>query len=103
VTVVYEVNLSVDAGVAAEFQDWLRVHVEEVCRLPGFIGAELLEVIEPARERQAYRVSYALRDQDALAAYLGEHAARMRSDGVSRFGDRFEAVRRVLRQPRSTD
>lgn len=100
-TVVYEVSVTVDAEVAADFQHWLLAHVDEVCRLPGFVDAEVLEVIEPAQERRAYRVSYSLRDHAALADYLRDHAPRMRGEGVSRFGDRFGASRRVLREPRN--
>ena len=102
-TVVYEVNLTVDPDVAARFRSWLPTHVEEVCRLSGFIGAEVLEVIEPSGAHRAYRISYTVRDQDALSDYLRDHAPRMRQDGISRFGDRFGAVRRILGTLRSED
>jgi hypothetical protein len=39
---------------------------------------------------------YRLRDADALDAYLREHAASMREDGLRRFGDGFIAERRIL-------
>jgi hypothetical protein len=41
---------------------------------------------------------YLLRDAAALQDYYGEHAARLRADGQARFGGRFRAERRVLRE-----
>lgn len=97
--VVYEVNLDVDAGVIDAYRGWLDAHVAEICALPGFTGAHVLEVIEPpaAAGRVSLCVQYALRDAAALEAYLDVHAARMRADGLARFGGRFNANRRILR------
>ena len=41
-------------------------------------------------------MQYALVDAAALDGYLCEHAPRLRAEGVSRFGDRFRAQRRIL-------
>jgi hypothetical protein len=43
-------------------------------------------------------VQYRLIDAAALEAYLRDHAPRLRADGVARFGERFRAQRRVLRE-----
>lgn len=96
--VVYEVNLDVDAAVRADFLDWLRAHVAEICTLPGFLGAEVLEVADPpaASSRVSLCVQYRLTGPQALGVYLAEHAPRLRADGLARFGDRFTASRRVL-------
>lgn len=96
--VVYEVNLDVESAIADEYRTWLQAHVADMLALPGFVSAELLEVIEPVTDsRAAFCVHYRLRDAAALEAYLHEHAARMRAEGVARFGDRFRAGRRILR------
>jgi len=94
----YEVNLAVDAEVAEAFAAWLPGHVAELLALPGFLGAEIFRVDEPAPPtgEVALSVRYRLRDQAALDAYLRDHAARLRADGVARFGGRFRATRRVL-------
>lgn len=95
--VVYEVNLDVEAGIAGEYEAWLRAHVEAMLALPGFVSAQLFAVDEPVEAgRAAWCVHYRLRDAAALDAYLREHAARMRADGQARFGARFRASRRVL-------
>ncbi len=98
-TVVYEVALDLDSAIAADYLDWLRAHIREICALPGFLGAALEQVSEPAPApgRTGLCVRYRLRDEAALADYLREHAPRLRADGVARFGGRFQASRRVLR------
>lgn len=95
--VVYEVALDVDAQVADAFRSWLDDHVREVVSLPGFIDARLSRVDDPpaAPGRVALCVQYRLRGADALAAYLRDHAPRMRALGLERFGGRFNAQRRV--------
>ncbi|SDZ12683.1 protein of unknown function [Lysobacter sp. yr284] len=96
---IYEVTLDVDAAVAADFLAWLRGHIDEICALPGFLGADLHELADPAPApgRQALCVRYRLRDAAALEAYLRDHAPRMRADGLARFDGRFGASRRVMR------
>ena len=95
---VYEVNLTVDADVAEAFAAWLPGHVAELLALPGFLGAEIFRVEEPAAEEGsvALSVRYRLRDRAALDDYLRDHAARLRGDGLRRFDGRFQASRRVL-------
>lgn len=70
--IVYEVNLDVDGGIAAEYRDWLDAHVAEILALPGFTGACILEVVEPAAPstRIARCVQYTLVDAAALDGYL---------------------------------
>ena len=97
--IVYEVNLEIDAGIATEYRRWLDTHVANILTLPGFTGARILEVLDPAppSARIALCVQYALVDAAALDGYLREHAPRLRAVSVSRFGDRFHAQRRILR------
>ena len=97
--VVYEVNIDLDAGVEAEYRDWLRHHVDEILALPGFIDARAFDVVDPppAPGRIAICTHYRLRDEAALQDYFDLHAARLRADGIARFGGKFAASRRVLR------
>lgn len=95
--VVYEVNLDVEASLAREYRAWLAEHVVAMLALPGFVAAQVFDVVEPTTEgRIAFCVHYRLRDAAALDAYLRDYAPRMRADGMARFGDRFTATRRVL-------
>ena len=38
--VIYEVNLAVDAEIAAAYRAWLAPHIGEVLEVPGFVSAE---------------------------------------------------------------
>jgi len=97
--IVYEVSLQVDGDTATAFHAWLQAHVAEICALPGFTGAEILQVCEPLDAGcVGWCVAYRLRDRAALEAYLADHAPRMRADGLRRFGDRFRASRRILQR-----
>ena len=99
--IAYEVEIDLDAGIEADYRAWLQGHVAEILALPGFTGACVQDVLEPAPAagRVALCVRYLLRDDAALQAYLTRHAPRLRADGVARFGGRFEARRRVLALP----
>ena len=99
-TVIYEVNLAVDAEITAEYRRWLTTHVQEMLAFPGFTGARILEAAEaePDAKQTTFCTQYELIDQAALDEYLRMHAARMRADGIRRFGDRFRASRRILRE-----
>ena len=98
-TVVYEVNLDLDAAIRDEYVAWLLPHMRAICTLPGFIDAQLFGVVDPAADpdRVSLCVQYTLRAAAARDAYLRDHAPRMRAEGEQRFGGRFRASRRVLR------
>ncbi len=97
--VIYEVNLAVDREIAAEYRGWLVAHVQEMLALPGFTGARLMETVQEQDDAAeiVFCTQYELADQSALDEYLRVHSARMRADGIDRFGDRFRSSRRVLR------
>ena len=96
--IVYEVNVFVRREIEAAYREWLDAHVREIVALPGFTGAQVFECNEPApaEGEVALCMQYQLRDAEALADYLREHAPRLRADGIARFGDGFRAERRVM-------
>ena len=98
--VVYEVNLEFDVAIAAAYREWLAAHIGEMLALPGFISAQVHDVVDPlpTAGRQGLCVRYEVEDLGALETYTRDHAPRMRADGLQRFGE--EGVRyrrRVLR------
>ncbi len=93
--ILYEVRIAIDRELAAEYREWLAAHMREILVLPGFEFAEMLR--EDAHgAREVFVCHYWLDGREALENYLREHAARLRADGIRRFGDRFSAERRVL-------
>lgn len=97
--IMYEVNLDVDARLRDSYLAWLKTHVADMLCFDGFVSALVDEVTDPAAApgRFALCVRYQVRDQTCLDDYFTHHAARMREDGVARFGDGFRATRRILR------
>jgi hypothetical protein len=92
--VVYEVNLTLDADIASEFQEWLAGHVTEMLEFKGFESSKILDVEDAFAKRLC--VWYFVETRADLEAYFEEGAARMRADGLDRFGGRFQATRRIL-------
>jgi quinol monooxygenase YgiN len=98
--IVYAVELEMDAALREEYLAWLQGHVAEMLALPGFLGADVLERVDPPPPagRCTMSVHYRLRDRAAWEGYLSGHAPRMREAGLRRFGERVRASRQVLRQ-----
>lgn len=98
--IVYEVSIEVDRALGDAYADWLRAHVAQMLRFDGFVAAQRYERSDVADDapRRSFVIAYRLRDQAALDAYLDQHASAMRADGERRFGGRFSASRRVLRE-----
>lgn len=95
---IYEVSVDVDASIRGDYLRWLEPHVAEILALPGFTGADIWEVIDPA-DPSLLRLcmQYRLDSDASLSNYLRDHAPRLRADGIARFGDRMRAQRRVMR------
>ena len=97
-SLIYEVSLEVDPAILASFDPWLQQHVQDMLRIEGFLSAEILrEDADGVRSRRVVR--YRIRDEDALEAYLRDHAEGMRQDGLQRFGKAFTASRRTFLAP----
>ena len=90
--IIYEVNLTIDKQIIEEFYQWLKEHVNEMLKLPGFTRAEIFK----ERKKDAISVRYHLEHSQHLENYLNYHAKRMRDEGVKKFKDRFFATRRIL-------
>lgn len=94
---IYEVTIDVDNEILDEFELWLAHHVAQMLQLDAFRDAQVLDgdPVEPGKARRI--VHYFPVSEAALQEYFDHDAARMRQDAVDRFGDRFSAQRRVLR------
>lgn len=105
--VIYEVNLTVQPRIAAEMATWLREHLKEMLEIDGFERASIFER-RPDDEGVEEEVTlwtchYEVRDRASLERYFQVDAARMRQDGVARFGDGFSASRRILERSWAAD
>ena len=99
--VIYEVTLDADADISAELDSWLSKHVHDMLQLPGFLDAKILPPetrAASANSNTSIRrvVRYKLASQTDLEHYFQAHAAHMRAEAVTRFGNRLSTSRRVL-------
>jgi quinol monooxygenase YgiN len=106
-SVIYEVNLDVEPGIARDFESWLQEHVQGMLALQGFRSARIFTVQDEAAgvddAPHRFTVHYLLENQAALDRYLAEDAPRMRQEGLERFGHHFIASRRVMNTSESRD
>lgn len=96
--IVYEVQLSIQSKIEADFRVWLNEHVQEMLQIDGFLKATIDEISEPVSENTELLCRYYLRSELDLFDYLELNAPRMRQDGIDRFGAQFKASRRIMKQ-----
>lgn len=98
--VIYEVNLDVDHAIFNDYYRWLMDHAKEILMFDGFQKAEIGLIEHHADQaKMTIRVSYTIASYGHLQAYLTQHAAKMRADAVNKFGDKFIASRRIIKDP----
>jgi Protein of unknown function (DUF3667)/Domain of unknown function (DUF4286) len=100
-TVIYEVTLDADAGIRKELDTWLKIHVHDMLQLPGFLDAKILRpkiqsdsAVSVTSMRRVVR--YKLTSRKYIEQYFQQHAARMRAEAATRFGQNLQASRRIL-------
>ena len=111
----YQVALKIDKSIFNEFNQWLTDHIKEMLTLPGFIKAKTMlshnilskdgddlqnnkmyvDVDDSSKGFIELTVIYKVENLQMMEEYFNVHAAKMRGDGVKRFGDKFSAERRV--------
>lgn len=93
-SIIYEVTLKVDPSIQEDFLSWLKNHVREMLEFPGFEEAHLFhtQMFEP---QSGFIVQYRIQNQGRLDEYFAKFAPNMRAQGKEKFGDQFEATRRV--------
>ncbi len=99
---IYEVSLDLHPDIQSEYDAWLEDHVTEMLTIPGFLSAEISRIDpqeDPHDDWPRRCIRYRVASQEVFDDYLQNHAPRMRALGVEKFGDRFRASRRILRDP----
>ncbi|MDE2461813.1 MAG: DUF4286 family protein [Gammaproteobacteria bacterium] len=98
--VIYEVTLDIQRRTARRFDAWLKLHLRDMLKLPGFLDARLLppDQIAPGVDAGSVRrvVQYRLASRADLANYFSQHAARMRAESTRYFGQCLRSSRRIL-------
>jgi len=94
---VYEVNLAIHPSSFDAYLTWLKPHMAEVLKSPGFLSAELFERPEGQENWRSLSVRYMVESHEALDNYLRDRAPALRADAERHFAGQFRAERRILK------
>lgn len=94
-SLIYEINISIDSAIKNEFNSWLVGHMIEVNKMGCFEGYERYHLKDNNCE---IIIHYFAKDLAMLNNYLENQAPLLREEAIRKFGDKFKAVRRILCQ-----
>ncbi len=95
--IIYEVNLTIDNEIYAEFQLWLKQHINDMLKFPGFNQANLLKLEQDEfSDKQQLTIQYQLENRNDLEIYFTKFATQMREAGIQRFNNKFSVTRRIF-------
>lgn len=93
--IIYEVNISSAKSIdELSYLAWLKVHIEELEALPGFLTGTQVYLVDGAGF--SVSVHYKLESMDAMKRYLQEFAVEMRSKLPVEFIGQLNMSRRIL-------
>lgn len=100
-SIIYEVNIAVAPELEATYSKWLSQHILEILQIRGFLSARVFrrsasEEPFPPQHSALWTVHYSIASREDLENYFENHAARLRADAQTRFGEKFSIVRRIL-------
>ena len=94
---IYNVTVNVDDSIRLDWLQWIKPHIKEVLATGRFVSAKLTQVlVEEEMGGATYSIQYTANSRANLNAYYELDAAKLREDGVKRFGDKSLAFRTEL-------
>lgn len=94
--VLYNVTVSVDPDIAADWLEWMKsVHIPEVMATGMFIDFRILKVLSGENSGATYAIQYVCESHEKLKEYQTVHAPALQREHTSRYGDRAVAFRTV--------
>lgn len=95
---IYNVTISIDESIHAEWLTWIEDHIPEVLATGRFISAKLTQVlVEEEMGGVTYSVQYTAKTREDLDNYYKHDADKLRTDGFKKFADKMLAFRTELR------
>merc|ERR1712226_1273230 len=102
--VYYEVNLTIDDEILEDYKKWLKSHIDDMLKIPGFVSYKIYHhsqingtKIENPQKSQI-TIIYKLESKEQLEQYFEIYAPKMRGGGTEKFGGKFSAFRRVFEE-----
>ena len=98
--VIYEVNIAVNSEIHSDYEAWLKGHVEQLLKVPGFKTAKTYSRINEdegdGSTKRLLTVHYFVESRGALQKYFETQAPELRRDAERLFGNKFVITRRIL-------
>ncbi len=90
----YQVKITVNASVEAEWLQWMKTkHVPDVIAT-GLIRS--FHILMPEETPQTYLFQYHFASKDDYERYSQEYAPKLREELIEKFGGQFEGERSLL-------
>jgi hypothetical protein len=97
--VVYQVTISLQADIEADWRDWMhRVHVPDVLRTGCFRRCVLAKAVEPAGAEVTYVMRYDCDSVEEYERYRSQFAAGLQREHTERYEGRIRGSRLVLEE-----
>jgi hypothetical protein len=95
--ILYNVTVSVDESVQAEWLEWMRSkHIPEVMSTGCFLESRISRIHGEEEGGVSFSIMYLSESQEQFDAYQAKHAPAMQADHAKHFGGHFAAFRTVL-------
>ena len=90
--IIYEVNITIHESIYNSYLKWLKLHIKEMLKNPGFLNSKLYKI----KTENIVCVHYFVDNINSLNDYLINNAKVMRKKGNNIFKDKIIINRRVL-------
>jgi Ni,Fe-hydrogenase I cytochrome b subunit len=95
--VLYNVTISVDHEISADWLHWMKaVHIPDVMATGMFIEYRMLKMLSGENSGITYAVQYVCESHEKLNEYQTAHAPALQREHLARYGDKATAFRTIL-------
>lgn len=96
--IIYNVTINIEESAHEEWLQWMKQkHIPDMLATKKFSEAKMCKVlVEEDMGGITYSVQYRTKDRSTLAAYYRDDAPKMRSEGMTKFANKFVAFRTEL-------
>lgn len=95
--IIYNVTVSIDPGVSAEWVEWMQeVHIPEVMDTGKFMESRMSKILAEEAGGLAYSIQYLCKDMETLEKYQQENAPELQRKHNELFADKAVAFRTLL-------
>lgn len=94
---IYNVTISVDKDVAAEWLKWMKAeHIPQVMETGHFTDYKMTKVLNVNDEGETYSIQYSFNTMTDIETYQKEHAPRLQAETKKYYDGKYVAFRTLL-------